>query len=54
MRQELWYAFQFQCVLVLSHDIIPSPSQENILSGLAAKQPKTVAGCVAAVKEIVR
>ncbi|EJF65775.1 ARM repeat-containing protein [Dichomitus squalens LYAD-421 SS1] len=27
---------------------------ENILPGLAAKQPKTVAGCVTALKEIVR
>ncbi|KAI0709101.1 ARM repeat-containing protein [Earliella scabrosa] len=27
---------------------------ENILPGLAAKQPKTVAGCVTAIKEIVR
>ena len=28
--------------------------QENILPGLAAKQPKTVAGCVVAIREIVR
>lgn len=28
--------------------------QENIIPGLSAKQPKTVAGCVAALKEIIR
>ncbi len=28
--------------------------QENVLPGLAAKQPKVVAGCVTAIKEIVR
>ena len=28
--------------------------QEGILPGLSAKQPKTVAGCVAALKEVIR
>lgn len=45
-----------QCLACLdSHDLIDvSFTQADLIPGLSAKQPKTVAGSVFALKEVVR
>ena len=38
----------------MNHSFVSYVNQNNILHGLDAKQPKTVSGCVYAMKEVIR